>query len=202
MPCANRLQFEANGRMLAENRLSAAAAERIAVPQTNQRSQARSNVFLTAVLDSGMISSAIRIRNLSANGALIEASALPPVGTAVRVIRGELSARGTLAWADAGHAGISFSTRIDVTEWVKRMGHAGQQRVDGVVAALRSSEPAPLDRQGGASAKSVREISGALDKVCEDLAASATLSLQLGEQLLKLDSIAHALRTIANRSSS
>lgn len=167
------------------------------MPQSDQRSHGRSNVFLTAVLDSGAARSAVRIRNLSASGALVEATGLPPVGTAVRIVRGDLSASGTLAWADAGHAGISFSAEIDVATWVRRVGHGGQQRVDGVVAALRNSAPPP-NHPKSTSAESLPEISAALDKLCEDLAASASLSVELGEQLLKLDSIAHAVRRIAS----
>ena len=167
------------------------------VPEAEQRSTGRANVFLAAVLDSGTARWAVRIRNLSASGALIEAAALPPAGTAVRILRGELSMRGTLAWKGSGHAGISFSAEIDVAAWVKRVGHGGQQRVDGVVAALRSSAPPPKDLQVAPSPDSLPEISAALDKLCEDLASGATLSLEFGEQLLKLDSIAHALRQIA-----
>lgn len=166
------------------------------MPRSDQRSQGRSNVFLTAVLDSGIGRSAVRIRNLSATGALIEGSALPPVGTAVRVLRGDLSACGTLAWADRGHAGISFAAEIDVAAWVRR--HNGQQRVDGVIVALRSSAPLLDHRKGGASADSLPEISAALDKLCDDLAANSGMSIELGEQLVRLDSIAQALRQIAS----
>ena len=170
--------------------------------EADQRSKGRSNVFLTAVLDSGAARCPVRIRNLSASGALIEASAFPPVGASVRLLRGELSAVGTLAWADAGHGGISFQSDIDVAAWVRRIGHGGQQRVDGVVAALRGSAPLPNHVQGGGSAESLLEISAALDRLCEDLAASATMSVELGEQLLRLDSIAHAVRRIASGKSS
>jgi hypothetical protein len=139
----------------------------------------------------------VRIRNLSPNGALVEATSLPPVGSAVCLMRGDLSARGTLAWVGGNHAGISFSGAIEVAAWVKRAGHGGQQRVDGLVAALRSSAPLPNELRASRSMDSLPQISAALDKLCEDLAASSTLSLDLGDELLKLDSIAHALRQIA-----
>ena len=201
MPAATPSISEVNCRVLAENGLLTATTEPIAVPESDQRSQGRSNVFLTAVLDSGTARCPVRVRNLSRSGALIEASSLPPLGSAVSIVRGELSARGTLAWVDAGHAGISFTGEIDVAAWVKRVGHGGQQRVDGLVAALRSSAPPPNDVQRAAAADSLPQLSAALDKLCEEMAASASMSVELGEQLLKLDWIANALRTIASGSS-
>lgn len=201
MLIANPLHFEANCRVLADYRLSTATMEPTAVPEPDQRSHGRSNVFLTAVLDSGSTREPVRIRNLSHSGALVEASNLPPVGAGVCLIRGNLTARGTLAWADSGNGGISFAAPIDVAAWVKRVGHGGQQRVDGLVAALRSSAPVPDNLQSGGSLDSLAEISVAIDQVCENVATRGSLSVELGEELLKLDAIAAALRRIAKRKS-
>lgn len=116
----------------------------------------------------------------------------------MRLVRGDLSARGMIAWVSASHGGLTFLGPIDVEAWVKRVGHSGQQRVDGVVAALRSSGPVPPDLLDGRGADTLRSISAELDEVCENLATSAEVSIAVGEQLLKLDSIAHALRQIAS----
>jgi hypothetical protein len=166
------------------------------LPETDQRSAGRSNVFLAAVLHGGTAAVPVRIRNISATGALIEGRSLPPAGTAVRLVRGELSAVGELAWSSTGHAGIRFADAVDVEGWVKRVGHSGQQRVDGVVAALRRSESVPPELQKGGSVDSLRSISAALDELCAGLVA-ADVSLELGEQLIKLDAIAQALRRVA-----
>ncbi|HEX5237455.1 MAG TPA: PilZ domain-containing protein [Sphingomicrobium sp.] len=168
------------------------------MPDSDQRSQERSNVFLAATLLGGARPTAVRIRNISVSGALVEAPSLPSPGTAVRLVRGDLSARGMIAWVSASHGGLTFLGPIDVEAWVKRVGHSGQQRVDGVVAALRSSGPVPPDLLDGRGADTLRSISAELDEVCENLATSAEVSIAVGEQLLKLDSIAHALRQIAS----
>jgi hypothetical protein len=166
------------------------------LPETDQRSAGRSNVFLAAVLHGGATAVPVRIRNISATGALIEATSLPSAGTAVRLVRGDLCASGELAWTTARHAGIRFVDAIHVEGWVKRVGHSGQQRVDTVVEALRRSESVPPELQEGARVDSLRSISAALDELCAGL-AGGDVTLELGEQLIKLDAIAQALRRIA-----
>lgn len=64
------------------------------MPNGDQRSEGRSNVFLTASLDTGAAQVAVRIRNIASRGMLIEASSLPAVGTRVTLVRGQLSAVG------------------------------------------------------------------------------------------------------------
>jgi hypothetical protein len=167
------------------------------LPETDPRSAGRSNVFLAAVLHGGAAPAPVRIRNISPTGALIEGASLPPEGTAIRLVRGDLSGNGELAWSSAGNAGIRFVDAVDVASWVRRVGHSGQQRVDRVVAALRRPGSLPADAQTGGRLDSLRSISTALDEVCESLAATANMSLELGEQLIKLDSIAQALRRVA-----
>lgn len=165
-------------------------------PKEN-RSRGRSNVFLTAALNTGSAAVAVRIRNLSAHGALVEASSLPSVGSQVRLVRGQLEAAGELAWEGAGQAGINFTKTIDVPSWVKRVGHRGQYRVDGVISALRGYGTAPPEMSRADDLNSVVSVSGALDQVCEELAATPNMSIELGEKLLKLDSVAQALRRLA-----
>ena len=111
----------------------------------NLRSQSRANVFLSASMVVGTASLPVRVRNLSARGAFIDGGSLPPPGEAVRLVRGSLSADGEIAWAADGHAGVRFAGEIDVAEWVKRVGHVGQQRVDEAVVSIRRNEaPAPV----------------------------------------------------------
>jgi hypothetical protein len=163
----------------------------------NNRSEGRSNVFLTATLDSGKESIPVRIRNLSSNGALIDGSALPPAGAKVRLKRGRLSASGELAWEVAGHAGVTFESEIDVDEWVRRVGHAGQQRVDRVLAALQRFELVPDERQAAPGTETLESVSAALDQVCRRLAAMPDMSAELGETIVRLDAIAETLRCLA-----
>jgi hypothetical protein len=164
--------------------------------EANNRSEGRSNVFLSATLDTGRATYPVRIRNLSTGGAQIEGPSLPSVGVKVRLLRGSLSARGVLAWEANGQGGINFDSPVEVRVWVQRVAHAGQQRVDTVLEAIRRSNvlgdlkevPAPT---------TLRKISAALDEVCERLSGTANMSLELAEDLLRLDAIAQSLRDVA-----
>ena len=163
----------------------------------DHRKDGRSNVFLTATLDTGKGVTAVRIRNLSPRGALLDQASLPSVGTRVSLKRGKLIALGEVAWLARGQGGINFDRDIDVTSWVQRVGHSGQQRVDGVVAAIRNSGKVPSKLQTSSSDDSLPAISAALDQVCEMLASAPGMSVELGEELLKLDTIAQSLRRLA-----
>ena len=159
--------------------------------------EGRANVFLTATLDERGKATAVRIRNISRRGALVDAPLLPPVGTRVRLMRGRLTAAGQLAWAGAGQAGLNFDCEIDVASWVQRAGNVEQQRVDGVLAALRSGRPPPAQLQESQRAASLEAISAALDQVCDRLAQTQRIPAEFGEQLVELDALAQALRELA-----
>jgi len=71
------------------------------------RVESRNNIFVIAVLDVDCGSTTpVRVRNLSQNGALVEASALPPVGTAVLLKRGSLCVDAQVVWVDQQRAGL------------------------------------------------------------------------------------------------
>lgn len=163
------------------------------VGDTENRSEGRSNVFLTASLCVGRGAMPVRIRNLASGGALVEATGLPPVGTSVAVVRGSLSATGEVSWDGAGQAGINFAERIDVAAWVQKVGHAGQHRVDRVLAAIRSEALMPIG-QHAPRLDSLSDISALLDGLCERLASMPELPIELSDALVTLDMIAEALR--------
>ena len=77
----------------------------------NRRAQ-RSNVLLAASIEVAGTEIAVKLRNLSAYGALIVGESLPADGTAVQFRRKELSVPGRIAWARDGHAGISFDQEL------------------------------------------------------------------------------------------
>jgi hypothetical protein len=164
-------------------------------PETDHRSQGRSNVFLSASLIVGAVPLPVRVRNMSRTGALLDGGSLPPEGARVRLVRGELSAEGEIAWQREGHAGIRFTGEVEVGAWVKKVGHAGQQRVDNAIAALRRNEPVRIDAQ----APSLARISAELQAICECLAGSPTVTVEFGEELVKLDTLAQTLQQLARR---
>ena len=78
----------------------------------NRRSR-RSNVLLTAIVESGGATMSVKLRNLSAYGALVEGDSLPPVGVDVTFCRKELSVGGRVAWVNGRQAGIAFATALE-----------------------------------------------------------------------------------------
>ena len=162
-------------------------------PDTEHRSDIRSNVFLTAVLLGGEEPRPVRVRNLSPGGAFLDGDEIPPVGATVSLVRGSLAVAGNVAWQSEGHAGLRFAKEIDVGAWVKRVGHQGQRRVDEAVDALRHRQrPA-----AAADAPSLVRVSAELDGICERISASPTMSIEVGEELVRLDALARALQQIA-----
>jgi len=166
---------------------------------TDGRIEDRSNVFLSAVLVTPSSSLPVRIRNLSSRGALLDGPGLPVAGVQVQLARGTLRANGQVAWQDGSLAGINFGEEIDVGSWVRRTEHSGQQRVDNVVAALKRNEVLP---HGGTAVTppTLRTISFELDQIGMRLANMPGMSSELGEELIKLDSLAQSLRQLAERS--
>ena len=78
----------------------------------NRRSR-RSNVLMAACVECAGASVPVKLRNLSKDGALVEAGSLPPVGTRVRFRKGELALSGHVAWEAGTRAGIAFDHPLD-----------------------------------------------------------------------------------------
>lgn len=100
------------------------------------RKDPRSHLFVAATLYSDLGSVPVRIRNMSQSGALIEASVVPDPGAAVILKRGSLQAAGQIAWKVERKAGIAFSTKVTVADWLSRKLCAHQERVDEIVSSL------------------------------------------------------------------
>ena len=78
----------------------------------NRRSH-RSQVLLAATLEFAGGSRSVKLRNLSAEGALVEADGLPIEGTSVLFCRKELSAAGRVVWVNRRYAGIAFDQKLN-----------------------------------------------------------------------------------------
>lgn len=77
----------------------------------NRRSR-RSNLLLTATLEVGGRAQTVKLRNLSAEGALLEGDKLPIEGTEVQFLRKDLSVAGRVIWANGKNAGIVFREQL------------------------------------------------------------------------------------------
>lgn len=78
----------------------------------NRRSR-RANVLLAASVESTRGELPVRLRNLSADGALIEADSLPRKGEAVLFRRNDIAVAATVAWVLDRHAGLAFDAKLD-----------------------------------------------------------------------------------------
>lgn len=79
----------------------------------NQNRQSRrSNVLLAASIEVSGTTIPVKLRNLSTEGALIEASGLPVEGSEVLFKRNELSVSSRVAWVHENHAGVAFRRPI------------------------------------------------------------------------------------------
>lgn len=156
-------------------------------PRVEARAASRSNMFIAAVLSWADSSSAVKIRNMSPSGALVEAPVLPPSGTAVRLVRGSLAIDGTAIWLDEDRCGLRFQSLAVVREWMAPASHHEQARVDRTVALLkdgavpfqdvRSQHPAQPRTSNGltgaALAADLREVLELLSTLSAELAGDA-----------------------------
>lgn len=140
----------------------------------------------------------VRVRNMSRRGALLDGTSLPVAGTSVRLVRGALTADAVVAWQQRDQAGIRFSGEIDVEQWVRRIGHGAQQRIDEAIARLRAHRRRPLPAELENSL-SLAQMSAELDEISERLADSPEMTVELAEQLLRLSVLARNLQLLSGR---
>ena len=79
---------------------------------TQNRKSRRSNVLMAARLELSGTSLSVKLRNLCADGALVEGDKLPVEGASIVFRKGDLSIPGKVAWVKTRHAGISFAHKL------------------------------------------------------------------------------------------
>lgn len=146
----------------------------------------RTNLLLAAMIEAGTLKSAVRIRNLSESGALLEGGAFPHAGEKLTLRRTDLEIGATVVWRTASRCGVKFDGRISVGEWVSgTVGGAAstrsQARVDNIQAAVRTGLlPAHIARP----ASSPEELANSLDgRIAEELAHVRRLLEKMGEEM-------------------
>lgn len=80
---------------------------------TQNRRARRSHVLMSASIEADGVTVAVKLRNLSPEGALVEGNQLPAVGSVVTFRKKELNLPGYIAWITAGRAGIAFDAKLD-----------------------------------------------------------------------------------------
>lgn len=113
----------------------------------NRRS-GRSPVLLSAKIDVDGVAVPVILRNLSAEGALIEGQHLPLEGSNTRFTRNELSVSGRIIWVEGRYAGVAFDRRLEREEMLRQVPQP-RQRVEAKFRrpGLTSSPLSEADRQ-------------------------------------------------------
>jgi hypothetical protein len=88
----------------------------------HNRRNKRSLVLLAAKVITAKGAVDVRLRNLSQNGALLEAERPPAVGTELLFERGETRVDGRVAWSENGRFGVEFFVPIEESEVLIHVG--------------------------------------------------------------------------------
>jgi hypothetical protein len=88
---------------------------------TQNRRSNRSTVLLSAKVDVRGAEVAVILRNLSAEGALIEGANLPREGDATVFRRNELCVTGEIVWVEGRFAGVRFDRELNREELLRQV---------------------------------------------------------------------------------
>ena len=153
-------------------------------PPQSRRKHERSNTFVAASLvhDDGTLR--VRIRNISANGALVSGPDLPPRGTRCALLRGEKRVTGIITRLEGDQAGFAFVREIDVYGWLAA-GHL--RNVDGSGGGLAT-------RRQPAEGTDALTLASRVDKLLRRLVREACLTPDQLRDLAVLQEVSERLR--------
>lgn len=162
-----------------------------------KRTTPRTNLFLMATLAVDGAASAVRVRNLSASGALIESEQLPPGGTIIVLRRGTLAAEGEVMWRADRRAGLRFARPVDLSKWMPHGGQ-GPARVDRVnsetraeLAARKKAELDPVARDRARLHERIAEelalVARRLEGLGHDLSGDPAMVVRHAARLQEID---------------
>lgn len=85
------------------------------------RKTRRSNVLMSASLELSGTSLPVKLRNLSADGALVEGDKLPVEGASILFRKGDLSMPGNVAWVKGHQAGVAFAQNLNPDQLLRHI---------------------------------------------------------------------------------
>ena len=88
---------------------------------SQNRKNRRSNVLMSASLELSGTSVPVKLRNLSAEGALVEGEKLPVEGSSVLFRKGDLSMPGRVAWVNGRQAGFNFAQKLNPDQLLRHI---------------------------------------------------------------------------------
>ena len=178
-------------------------ASRIDEPQTIARCEPRKSMFVLAMIYGPSGSTAVKIRDMSTRGALVEAPVIPTPGTKVRLCRGSLSISGEVVWQKEGRAGLLFQHTASVGEWLPAgPAPSPQQRADELFQQkreTRTGHASPLNAApivlgpGAVTALDLSKLRCAIECLAEDLSDDPAVVARHGSKLQTLDLAAQLL---------
>ena len=89
---------------------------------SHKRRSRRSPVLLAACIEVAGLPLAVKLRNLSEEGALIEAEDLPQEGSSAYFVRNDLRVKGRLVWVHGRYAGIAFDRPLNPDQVLRNIG--------------------------------------------------------------------------------
>lgn len=180
----------------------------IDIEPTDARDHARSNLFLSALLETAKGPLPIRIRNISAGGALIHGHSLPFIGESVILRRASAFLAATVVRSNGSVAGLRFDHAFAVSEWLPSTDQSHQDATDRRLAKARerlgSPPPSPTPF-GSASpdlpceeiARRIGEelalVARTLDSIGDDVSADAVILSRHGISLQRMEEAARVL---------
>lgn len=176
-------------------------------PAVDARANPRSNMFLGALLRGDGFSAPVKVRNMSANGALVEAAAVPGRGAEVQLIRGSLIVPAIVIWSAAGRCGLRFQSLACVRDWLAPVSNSAQQQVDNAVRLLKAGA-VPMPRsaaqagtRAAASADLSRDLQSAarlIENLGDDLSSDEQVLARHGDKLQNLDIALQMITVVAD----
>lgn len=175
------------------------------------RADPRINLFLSATVEVDGRSLAVRIRNLSRTGAMIECPGLPKSGSPIVIERTGFKVGGLLRWANGLRAGVQFDRIIDLAAWSPSLGLStrNQSDVDSAIAAVRSgaaSSPRPIPSRAeplddialrGRIGEELKCVARMLEAASDALAGDPNVIARHVERLQEFDMASQMLSELA-----
>ena len=176
----------------------------------------RNEVMLAATISAGVVSTPVRICNLSEEGAMIDGPSLPAVGTALMLRRLDLSTFATVIWSHGGRCGLSLKRRISVSDWVGGVRGAadgerpGQSRVDQLLSAIRSGTDLPVETEASTPhpadarplehriAAELARVKRTLDEISEELTDDIDVLMRHQRAMQSFDIAAKIVEELAS----
>ena len=149
----------------------------------------RKNLMLAASIEAGGARAAVRIRNLSESGAMLDGAVLPEPGSQFILLRADIAVPASVVWREGGRCGVRFDKiAATVDEWVAGKtaptfnGQQGQARVDAIQNAVRSGAALPSEAKPSGETLPAGEIER---RVSEEIVYVQRLIDALGEELVE-----------------